>query len=230
MGGLEAVKTSDVFPSLGIVKWVAGSVVLVALILIVFGNLSSHQRKAQRIAETRGLQQWGIALNLYLIENENQLPEVGTAPVESGQKRAWFNALPPFISEQPLGDLPVGERPRPGVPSIWIRPGTKPVKIWDSEAFYFNYGMNTFLQPTEGARSFRIYEIGFPGNVIFLAPTAGFVPGSSPELLAVPKGRQAEVPILFCDGHVQAVPAAALLDPSALAAPTGGSGVSWFQR
>ena len=222
--------TSNMLPTLGTVKWIASSIVLVALILIVFANISGQQSKSERVAEMRTLQQWGIALNLYLIENENQLPAVGKTPIDSVQRNAWFNALPPFISERPLAELPAGERPRPGEPSIWIRPTTKPVKIWDPEAFYFNYGMNSFLQPTEGARSFRIYEINFPGSVVFLAPTAGFDPGSTPESLVVPKGRKAEVPILFCDGHVQPVLASELLDPAALAVPTGNSGASWFKQ
>lgn len=211
------------------VKWAIVAFILAIVALVVVGNLSAQQRTAQRAAEMRNLQQWGIALNLYLIENDNQLPDVGTTPVTIEQQRAWFNVLPPYISERPLADIPAGSRPRPGVPSLWIRPGGKPAKIWDPEVFYFEYGMNRYLQPQEGVRSFRIHEINFPGNVIFLVPVAGYVPSSDPETIVLPKRRNASVPILYCDGHVQAVPAPDLTSDAALAPPTGGPGPSWFK-
>lgn len=219
-----------ILPGFGITRIAIAIVIVAVFSLVVYANLASRRSADERVAEARTLQQWGIALNLYLIENENQLPSVGTTPVTPEQKNAWFNVLPPYISETPLADLPAGQRPRPGVPSIWIRPGSKPVKIWDTEQFYFNHGMNRALQPVADVRSFRIFEIPFPGNVVFLAPVAGYDPWSEQTTLASPKDPKVTVPILFCDGHVQPVPVATLQAPDSLAAPTSSEAVSWFQQ
>ena len=210
--------------------------ILVVLAVVVTAILFKQQADAKRVASSRNLQQWGIALNLYLIDNENQLPEVGKEPVTSEQKKAWYNALPPYISQTALADLPSGERPRPGVPSLWIDPSTKPVKAWDPDVFYFNYGMNKYLQPVEGTRSFRIYEINYPANVVFMTEVAGYTPAISPEdvvfrLGGSPNSPKAETHVLFCDGHVQLVTRQQLVnDPNALSAAAAETGVSWFQR
>lgn len=219
----------SMLPSLGLIKWTAISLVVLALAVLAVTNWFASQAKALRVAETRNLQQWGIAFNLYLIENDNQLPEVGSAPITLDQRRAWFNVLPPYISATPLAELQPESRPRPGVPSLWVRPSTKPVKIWDLSAFFFTYGMNRFLQPDPAVRSFRIYELSFPGSVIFLTPTNGFVPSSDPGTVVFPAGKDPEVPVLFCDGHVSPVRKSVLLDPAAGGVPTSAESVSWFK-
>lgn len=217
-------------PSLRMIRIAVCTVVLIALGMVLYAVLGGQSEESTRIASMRNLQQWGIALNLCLIENDNQLPEVGKTPVTAAQTKAWFNALPPYLSEKPLAEIPPGDRPRPGVPSLWVRPGTKPVKIWDPEVFFFTYGMNRNLQPVEGTRSFRINEIVFPANVVFLAPIDGYAPDAGPENVVFPKSKTPAAQILFCDGHVQRVPSAKLLDPAALSAKAAEKDASWFQQ
>jgi len=214
----------------GIIKFSVLSFVIVALIFTLIGILGSQQEEAKRAAGIRNLKQWGIALNLYLIENDNQLPEVGKAPVTSEQKRAWFNVLPPYLSEPALANLPAAQRPRPGIPSLWIRPDSKAVKIWDPEVFYFNYGMNENLQPTAGARSFRIYELGFPSHIFFLLPTADFAPSARPDntVFSQDEQRNLGATVLFCDGHVETLLRSLVLDPVTFSSKTAGEGPSWY--
>ena len=216
------------FSSPRLIRVLVCAVVLAALGFVLLGILGRQKEAGHRAATVRNLQQWGIALNLYMIENGNELPEVGKMPLDPAQAKAWFNALPPYLSEKPLAEIPPGERPRPGVPSLWIRPGTKPVRIWDPEAYFFSYGMNRNLQPEDGNRSFRINEIPFPGNVVFLAPTEGYSSDATPENVVFPKKRPAH--ILFCDGHVQTVSRAKLLDPASLPAAAAEKEPSWFQH
>ncbi len=212
-------------------------VVVVALVAALAAIFLKNEADAKRTASFRNLQQWGIALNLYLIDNENQLPEVGVDPVTPEQKSAWYNAMPPYISQTPLADLPPGQRPRPGVPSLWIDPSSKPVKVWDQDAFYFNYAMNKYLQPVKDTRSFRIFEINFPGSVVFMVEVAGYSPGAGPEDVKFRQGSSsgtgpdAKTHVLFCDGHVQLVTKKQLVDnPDALSAASAEQGVSWYQK
>ncbi len=217
-------------PSRGIVQFVIGVVLFAIVGAIVYGNLSRQKEAALRTSEARNLQQWGIALNLYLIENENQLPEVGGTPVSEDQKKAWYNVLPPYVSEPALAAIPPGQRPRPGEPSFWVRATTKPVKIWDPQTFFFSYGMNRFLQPVETARSFRIHEIAYPGNVIFLVPVSGYTPAALPADVVFPGDKEPEAPVLFCDGHVQPVKKSVLLAPGTREAASAAGGPSWFEK
>ncbi len=208
-------------------------VLLVVFIAVWLLNRGSDASGAD---SARNLQQWGIALNLYLIDNENQLPETGELPIEASQGKAWYNALPPYLSQTPLADLAPDDRPRPGVPSLWIDPSLKPVRAWDSSTYYFNYAMNQALQPQAGVRSFKINELNYPGNVVFLAEVNGFDPMVTPDTVTFRHGSKKNSPtaianILFCDGHVAPVTRAILLDdPASRSAAAAENGVSWFEQ
>lgn len=208
----------------------------VGVLLLVAGVvwLQARGKDAAGAASARNLEQWGIALNLYLIDNGNQLPEVGGEPITAAQSKAWYNALPPYLNQTPLAELPVGQRPRPGVPSLWIDPALNPVRTWDDEQFYFNYGMNRSLQPQAGVRSFKINELSYPGNVVFLAEVEGFDPDVTPETVAFRHGHvkktAATAQVLFCDGHVAAITRTVLTSEDALTAAAAEKGVSWFQQ
>ncbi len=215
---------------------VAGGV-LAVFAFVTYSASLSRQGAAKRVGSARNLQQWGIALNLHLIDNENQLPEVGTTPIDSSQKKAWFSALPPYISQTPLPDLPPGSRPRPGVTSLWIDPATRAPKVWDPEVFYFNYAMNQALQPDPKLRSFRIFEVPSPGNVVFLVDVDGYSPAATPEKVAFrhgntnPNSPSATAHVLFCDGHVQNISKAVLVDdPKTRRAEAANDGPSWFEN
>ncbi|MEI9896954.1 MAG: hypothetical protein WDN28_24620 [Chthoniobacter sp.] len=210
----------------------------VGILLIVAAGvwLMGRNKDASGAASARNLQQWGIALNLYLIDNDNQLPETGAAPVSASQEKAWYNALPPYLSQTPLADLPPEQRPRPGVPSLWIDPSLKAVRIWNTDVFFFDYGMNHALQPQAGVRSFKINELNYPGNVIFLTEVNGEDPFVTPDTVVFRHGSRPNSPtaianVLFCDGHVAPVTRAVLVDdPAARSAAAAENGVSWFEQ
>ncbi len=206
--------------------------VLVVLGISVAAYLGSKNSDASSAASARNLQQWGIALNLYLIDNDNQLPEVGETPIEADQSKAWYNALPVYLSQTPLADLPPGNRPKPGVPSIWINPATPEPRTWDPAVFYFNYAMNSALQPDPALRSFKIYEIDYPGNVVFMTEVDSYEPGVTPAEVAFLHGTRApSANVLFCDGHVAPVPRTVLVeDDASRYARSAENGVSWFEK
>jgi len=207
---------------------------LVILVAVGIGWLMSKSRGADAAASARNLQQWGIALNLCLIDNENQLPSVGGAPIEPEPKSAWYNTLPAYLGQTPLSDLPEGRRPRPGDLSLWMAPGTKPPRIWDPSVFFFNYAMNQALQPDPSLRSFKIYEIDYPGNVVFMTEVDGYEPFATPGTVAYRYGSNSRQPVtnvLFCDGHVAAVSRSRLTDdPASRLAASAEHSVSWFEK
>lgn len=211
---------------------------LVILGVLWYPLMKAQQHRAREVTSMRNLQLWGIALNLYLIDNDNHLPRTGGLPVEEAGEEAWFNALPPYVSHPALSSLPPGRRPRPGEASFWISPLSKPVGIWDDTQFYFNYGMNKFLQPDSELRSFRIGELQKPAHVIFLTETEGFFPYVTPETVWTPwgkrppLGKESSAHVLFCDGHVELVSRENLVnDPASLSVENlRGGGLSWFKE
>jgi len=212
------------------------AIVAIALAGSTFAWLNSRSSDAFATQSASQMQQWGIALNLFLIDNQNQLPETGITPVTPTQKNAWFNALPQYLGQTPLADLPAGSRPRPGVDSLWIVPGQKEARAWDPEVFFFNYAMNQFLQPDPEKRSFRIYEIDFPHNVVFMTEVDGYEPTTRPDLVDFRFGPGGQSPraianVLFCDGHVEPITRSVLSDdPASRLASQAKDGVSWFQE
>jgi prepilin-type processing-associated H-X9-DG protein len=119
---------------------------------------------------------------------------------------------------------------------LWIDPSIKAPRVWDPEVFYFNYAMNRFLQPQADVRSFRISELTFPGNIVFLAEVDGYEPAATPETVVFRHGGRSTSPtavtnVLFCDGHVAPVTRAVLVDDTGTrAAATAEHGVSWFEQ
>lgn len=206
--------------------------VLVILAISLVAYFQSRKSDASAVVSARNLQQWGIALNLYLIENENQLPTVGTSPITTDQTTAWFNALPPYLGQSALAELPAGQRPKPGERSLWINPAIKAPRVWDPEVFFFAYGMNRFLQPDPALRSFKIYELTYPGNIVFLTETDGYEPAATPEsVIFRTEGGRTFANVLFCDGHVAPVTRETLVDdPASREAATAATGPSWFEQ
>jgi prepilin-type processing-associated H-X9-DG protein len=190
--------------------------ILVIMGLVLSFVFSAQKQQGREAMALRTLQQWGIALNLYLIDHNHTLPTIGTAPVVDASPQSWFNALPPYLSRKPLSSLPPGERPRPGVASFWVSPASPPQRFWDESEFYFSYAMNAALQPDPDARAFKISELEVPAKVIFLGETSGFSPALTPENIRTlwgpgsPGSPRSSANILFADGHVELVQRSAL--------------------
>ena len=85
--------------------------ILAALLLPALGKAKDQARLANCLSNQR---QWGLGLQLYQTENQDDLPRDGMgangqypgSPSPSGSPKdpsAWFNLLPPFMGERPLG-------------------------------------------------------------------------------------------------------------------------------
>lgn len=187
---------------------------LVAALVYVPPVFSRFDAGAARARSADNLLQWGIALNLYLADNNDHFPEVGGALPTPDAKNAWYNALPEYLSLDPLTARSPDERPRPGMRSIWVDPFASQREArqnWGE--YFFSYGMSYWLQPDPASRPFRVSMLNDPAGIIFMTTTSGPRPGVAPATVmfragptgpaARPNDPAAQAPILFADGHVE---------------------------
>lgn len=181
--------------------------IVVAFLVAAGIWMSTRKAEAAGAQSARNLMQWGIALNLYLLENQNVLPETGGEEVSKDAPAAWYNSLPGYLSLSPLSEMPAGVKPDPKVASIWVDPACRPAEFTEAGSYYFCYAMNRYLQPDPASGSYRIYELFDPGAVVFLTEVAGVRPGALPgDVVFRIRGKEPTANVLFCDGHVESVP------------------------
>ncbi len=194
--------------------WLAVLAVVATLGFVAAGYLGSRSDRALQALSLRNLLQWGIALNLHLVDNEDRLPEVGGGEASADLPLAWYNSLPAYIGQEPVTAIPADKRPKPGDPSIWMDPGASPKELqagWGEH--FFTLGMNYWLQPLDTEPAYKIYLLTDPARTVFLTQTAGARPGIAPDTVAFRyrgRGGDAEATVLFCDGHAETMSRAAL--------------------
>ncbi len=187
---------------------------VVAAVIYVPPLFQRFDAGAARARSVDNLLQWGIALNLYLADNMDHLPEVGGDLPSPNLPQAWYNSLPEYLSLEPLTARTEKRRPKPGMRSIWVDPfATEREARQNWGDFFFSYGMNFWLQPDPKSRPHRIQELTDPSLTIFMTTTTGARPGVEPRTAVFrvgPKGGgakknapSAEAPVLFTDGHVE---------------------------
>lgn len=209
-------------------EWIAILLLAVVAFGVAVPYFMNASRAAARQASAGNLQQWGIALNLFLTEYDNRLPETGGADIRTEDKLAWYNSLPPYLSQTPLAELP--SFPQPGEPSLWMDPA---LSKKEKAGVRFSYGMNARLQPDRGVAPFKIFEIDDPTRVVFLTEVAGLSPRVQAADVRFRHGKKdpdpgAKAHVLFCDGHVELVSRAELKDnPAAEDSKAPMSKVSW---
>lgn len=203
-------------------------VVVLVLVFVIVGLIAiplffKQQEGSARLISLNNLQQWGIAFNLFLIENDNRLPQVGLDLGGEPNLFAWYNALPVYLSQKPLFELAGTGLPRPGQPGIWMDPAARPDEFNGAGEFWFSYAMNRWLQPDPKRPSYKIYEIADPGATVFLVETAsrqpGVLPGESRFRHRHPRTGEPAAQVLFCDGHAAAVTRSELVEVPAIDDP-----------
>lgn len=193
-------------------------VIIAILSAFVLSAISKSRARANELASSNNLRQWGTALMSSLADFENRLPTTGANGdfTDFGDKDAWFNRLPQYIKELPLSDPQIATNsPKHGQKSVWLNPACpredvqkymKPPGSW-----FFSYAQNRYLstkdEPTisklriESAHS-TVFMGEQGNNISELRPEsikAQFGPGSPVD------GKENAAHFLFCDGHVELV-------------------------
>jgi prepilin-type N-terminal cleavage/methylation domain-containing protein/prepilin-type processing-associated H-X9-DG protein len=85
--------------------------IIAILAALLLPALAKAKEKARRTNCLSNLKQWGLALQMYAGDNQDTLPRdgmdpTGVYPGASGHldPNAWFNLLPPFMSDRTLVD------------------------------------------------------------------------------------------------------------------------------
>ena len=150
--------------------------VVIAIIAILASMLlpalARAKGKAQSVKCLSTLRQWGLSVHLYATENDDGIPRDGTDEngqyaVDSGRTTgpgtpndpfAWFNALPPGMSEKTLATYlaAASASPAQGLPfpgrqgKVWHCPTAKAaasdVFLKQGASGFFSYGMNLDLK------------------------------------------------------------------------------------
>ena len=188
-------------------------VIIAILAALLLPTFRAVQRKGQQTASMNNLRQWGVALAASLADNNNVFPADGQdsgAKIHIDQAEAWFNRLPPYLSEPRLADRR-SEPPLAGQKSIWINPavpGSVNAGVTKGQSYLFCYGMNYWLYKKDKYLSMPAIE--FPSGTVFMSETneigysvvnPSFIrayfgegdPVTSPENVAN---------FVFCDGHI----------------------------
>ena len=78
--------------------------VIAILAALLLPALALAKEKAKQVSCVSNLHQWGLAIQMYSLDNDNGIPHDGTgqvnlgsySPGDSQQPNAWFNLLPPW--------------------------------------------------------------------------------------------------------------------------------------
>lgn len=82
--------------------------IIAILAAMLLPALAAAKKKAQQASCNSNLHQWGLAIQLYVGDNNDGIPRDGMnnggtyGAGDSQQANAWFNSLPSYVSEKPL--------------------------------------------------------------------------------------------------------------------------------
>ncbi len=200
---------SRAFTLIEILVVIAIIAVLTSLLLMAASSIRTNSDIAGSVSNLR---QWGLALGLYVADNDGSLPRRGQGVQPLGQiDRAtdWFNALPPYLGSPSYQDLfNSGRKPKAGDKSIFISPGcTDP-----GGQFYLSYAMNMNLCPWNLLNPTMMSQISNLPFVVFMAEAPGQYSSTYPSRNAysVAAPHRGKGNVLFLDGHVQTLSASYL--------------------
>ena len=216
--------------------------IIAILAAILLPALANSRERANRIACSSNLRQWGLALNMYLDDNRLVFPDfsipgtaAGAPPGYSQDKinwsdltafaaagsgnSAWFNALPPYVSQKPLGQYAASPANFVNSRNIFRCPTARflPQEVNPLMRVAFSYGIN--FRGTNGlvpaAAPFRASVVRHSSAFVFFSDARANsheVPfyGSNPlSDLGAPRGslnhlssrHDAGANLTFLDGH-----------------------------
>ena len=179
--------------------------VIAALGSLLLPALSRAREKSKAAQCLGNLQQWSLALSLYLHDNNDAIPRrgQGVQPLHDlDRPDDWINALPPLIGLPAFQTLAAtGKIPKPRDLSVYVCPTARAT----TNEYFLSYGMNFYLSPTLRPAPHRLPEIPRPASLVFMADGgcahSSTVPSSQAYSTQAQHGSRAN--LTFLDGHAQ---------------------------
>lgn len=94
--------------------------IIALLAALIVPSVTGALSRAAHTKSASNLRQWGIALSSYLVDSKGEMPGRGPDQQPSWLqvatlsqpivRNAWFNALPPYVDEKSLSDIPPAQR------------------------------------------------------------------------------------------------------------------------
>lgn len=177
--------------------------VVIAIIAILAGlllpALSKAKGKAHAISCLSNLKQWGLATQLYVMDNDDYLPTDG-APNGTSTEGGWYNALPRALGIPTYREMPwrTNEYAALGR-SIWICPANTNRSNGNN---LFHYCLNIHVTRTGTGNRVRLSPIPEPGKTIWLFDNGGKAAVAQQNNVH-PKLHNQGAQFLFLDGHAR---------------------------
>jgi prepilin-type processing-associated H-X9-DG protein len=200
-GGKEAAMERRGFTLLELLVVTSSIVLLGTLLLPVLGRA---KEKGRGLVCLNNLRQWGLATHLYLVDNDDWLPQDGHPnPSSTATNVGWYVVLPRHLGLPPYHQMPwrTNAALEPGR-STWICP-SNPRR--SNGRNLFHYCLNQEVNGTgRSNRAVQFAQVPQPAKVVWLfdsknLPAVGYWNFVHTNL----HGEGAQM--LFLDGHVERV-------------------------
>ncbi len=193
--------------------------VVVAIIAILVGLLVPSLGRAREQARTvhclSGLRQWGFAVNYYLTDFADTLPQEG-AGGSNALAGAWYNELPPYVNAPKYKDVYAGTSvgAAGGYRNSWIwYCQTRLLKTKNSSTNKnsFHYSFNPVLDGTAslggdaGVSYTRVTAIPQPSCTVLFMETKDNGPCDGPGSIDLRHLSGDTTNLLFADQHTETV-------------------------
>jgi prepilin-type N-terminal cleavage/methylation domain-containing protein/prepilin-type processing-associated H-X9-DG protein len=182
--------------------------VVVAIIAILASMVlpALARAKAMSTAATclNNLKQWGVATQMYALENEDFLPPDGSVTGNS-TNNAWYIDLPKTLGIAPCTEMPWYSDSSASLgKSIWICPSNPRVSVQTSHML-FHYCLNENINGTgKASRSVRLSSISRPSKAVWLFDSKNQPPCGSVNFVGTNTHNEA-AQMVFLDGHASRI-------------------------
>jgi prepilin-type processing-associated H-X9-DG protein len=180
--------------------------IITILTALAASSYATALARAKSADCTGNLNQWGVALQLYMNDNDGYLPRRGQgvqALFVINRPTDWFNCLPPYLGMKSYDDLYTGgQAPHAGQKSIFVCPEAVSAPGY---TYFIAYGMNMYLSRWDQPNASKIGQLPNISTLAFLSDSPGgyasTVPSANPYSVQARHSGRANV--VFVDGHVQ---------------------------
>lgn len=182
--------------------------IVAVLAAMSVSSLAALRTKARSTQCISNLNQWGMALQHYLRDNDGYLPRRGQGVQQVFQltnRDDWFNVLPEYLDMPAYSNLWLaGKIPKPHDRSVFVCPAAEANTTGGSTNF-ITYGMNMYICRYDQTNRTKIIQLPNISTLAFLADSPGgyasTVPSAYGYSVIARHGGYANV--AFFDGHVQ---------------------------